>query len=85
MTIEASTSTPIEIAMPPSDMMFIPSPWALMTTKASNTEIGIGRIATSADRKWNRKRRQTTATTIDSTISVSVSVAMDRSIRPLRS
>ena len=85
MTIEASTSTPIEIAMPPSDMMFEPSPWARITTKASRTDTGIARIGTSADRKWNRKTRHTTATTIDSSSRVSVSVSMERSISPLRS
>ena len=66
-------------------MMFDPSPWARITTNASRTETGIARIGTSAERKWHRKTRQITATTIDSSSSVSVSVAIERSISPLRS
>ncbi len=55
MMMAASTSTPIEIAMPPRDMMFAPIPWIFMMMNARRIETGIEIIATSAERKWNQK------------------------------
>ena len=85
MITAASTSTPIEIAMPPSDMMLAPSPCQRMITKASRMETGIETMATKAERKWKRKTRHTRATTIDSSIRVWVRVSTERSMRPVRS
>ena len=85
MMMAASTSTPIEMAMPPRDMMLAPSPWIFMTMNAKRIETGMEMIATSAERKWNRNTRQTSATTIDSSISVWVSVSTARSIKAVRS
>ncbi len=85
MITAASTSTPIEMAMPPSDMMLAPRPWTRMTMKASRIEIGIETIATKADRKWKRKMMQTRATMIDSSIRVSVRVSIESWIRSVRS
>ena len=79
MTMAASTITPIAIAMPPSDMMLASRPCRYMTMKASRIETGIDRIATNAERKWKRKTTQTSATMIDSSISVWVSV-VDRAL-----
>ncbi len=85
MMIAASTSTPIEIAIPPSDMMLAPRPCILITMNAIRIETGIEKIATSAERKWKRNRMQTRATMIDSSIRVWVSVSIDRWISAVRS
>ena len=61
-TIAASASSPIAIAMPPSDMMFDVKPRYRMPMNENNTESGSTNITTSADRAWNRKTRQMTET-----------------------
>ena len=50
----ASTSTPMEMAIPPKDMMFAPSPCHRMMMKASRIDSGIETMATKAERKWKR-------------------------------
>ena len=85
ITIEASTRTPIEIAIPPSDMMFAPRPCIFITMKEMRIETGIEKIATSAERKWKRKTMQTSATMIDSSIRVWVRVSIARWINAVRS
>ncbi len=85
MTIAASTIAPTAIAIPPSDMMFAFTPWYCITMNAISTPSGSVTIATNPERRWNRKARQTTATTTNSSTSLSRRWAIERSIRPERS
>jgi len=80
-----STSTPIEIAIPVIDMMFVVSPMKYMGMKARVTEIGIVRIGMMDDGMCHRKMRMTTLTMMISTVSSCLSVSMDRSISSERS
>ena len=85
MMMTASTIAPMAIAMPPSDMMFELIPWPNMTRNEINTAIGRMRIATKALRRCSRNARQTSATTMLSSISFSSSVFTARSMRAVRS
>ncbi len=85
MTMAASTIAPMAIAMPPSDMMLALTPCQCITTKAARTPIGKATTATSADRKWNRKIAQTSATTRNSSISLERRLSTARSIKSERS
>ena len=85
MTTDASTMAPIAIAMPPSDMMLALTPCQRMTTNAASTPIGNATTATSAERRWNRKIAQTSATTMNSSTSLARRLSTARSISCERS
>ena len=57
-TIAASASSPIAIAIPPSDMMFEDKPRYRMAMNENSTDSGSTIITTRADRAWNRNTRQ---------------------------
>ncbi len=57
-----STSTPIEMAMPASDMMFEEMPKSAIGTKASSTATGMVTIGTMAEGTCHRKTRITRLT-----------------------
>ena len=80
-----STSTPIEIAIPDSDIRFAFSPIRYMGMKASITLIGMVRMGTMAEGMCQRKSRMMMDTTIISSISLSVTVLMARPMRSERS
>ena len=84
-TIAPSTSTPIEIAMPASDMTFEVRPRKYIGTKASSTETGMVMIGTMADGMCHRKSRMTALTITISSPSACRSVSMARRIRRERS
>ena len=50
MTIAASTSVPMAIAMPPSDMMLALMPCSRMTMNADSTAIGVTITTISPER-----------------------------------
>ncbi len=85
MMIELSTMTPMEIAMPPSDMMLALIPTRFMIVRVARTPVGRTKAATSALRACSRKRMQTTATTRTSSVSVWRRVSTARSMRSERS
>ncbi|KAA8636973.1 hypothetical protein FZN37_004374 [Enterobacter hormaechei] len=85
MTTAASTMAPTAMAMPPSDMMLALTPWYRITRKAAITPSGSEMIATNAERRWNRNTRHTTATTMNSSISLCVRLSTARLIKPDRS
>ena len=76
MMIAASTIAPMAMAIPPSDMMLEVSPNQSIGTNDRMIAIGSVMIATSAERTCQRKTRQTSATTMLSSISFSRSVSM---------
>jgi hypothetical protein len=84
-TIAASTSTPIAMAIPASDMMLEVIPRYRMKRKAINTASGMGIVTIRTDRKWSRKRRFTSVTTTASSMSDRLRVATARSIKAERS
>ncbi len=85
MMTPASTSTPMAMAIPPSDMMLEVTPRSFMVMKEMRTAIGRVRTITRALWKWSRKTRMTRDTTIDSSVSARFRVWMARSIRSERS
>ena len=85
ITIAASTIAPTAMAMPPSDMMSALTPCARITMNAPSTPSGSDTTATSAERRCSRKARQTSATTANSSTSLSVRCATARSISAERS
>jgi hypothetical protein len=85
ITIAASIMAPIAMAMPPRLMMSAPSPSALMAMNAIRIPSGSVRIATSALRAWSRKTSVTSATTTDSSSSLTLSVSIARRMRSERS
>ena len=84
-TMTASASSPIAIAMPPSDMMFEVRPRYRMPMNDIRTDSGSTIITTSADRAWNRKTRQMIVTTTACCINVLVSVETEPTISSDRS
>ncbi len=84
-TIAPSTRMPMEIAMPPSDMMLMSRPIALNGMNARITEIGIVTMGTIALGTCQRKTRMTSETTTISSISFDRSVSTERLIRSDRS
>ena len=76
---------PTAMAMPPRLMMLEPSPSAFIAANAIRMPTGSMRIATSALRRCRRKTMQTNATMTLSSISVTLSVSIARSIRCERS
>ena len=78
-TIDASTSAPTAIAIPPSDMMFALRPNRRNGTNATRTAIGIVTIGTSALGTCQRNIMITTTTTAPISSSADLSVSIDRS------
>ena len=85
MTMAASTSVPIAIAMPPSDMMLALMPCARMTMKAEATASGVTITTISPERTWYRNRRHTSATTMNSSSSLRFRLSTARWISEPRS
>ncbi|MNS78777.1 hypothetical protein D3C72_1124080 [compost metagenome] len=85
ITMAPSTIAPMAIAMPPSDMMLALTPCQCITMKAASTPIGNATTATSAERRWNRKTAQTSATTMNSSTSLPRRLSTARSISSERS
>ena len=85
MTMDESTITPMAIAMPPRLITFALMPTRCMMRMLDNTPVGTTNTATSSLRACRRNRMHTSATTVISSSSVSLSVAIDRSMRSLRS
>ncbi len=72
-----STSTPMEMAIPPRLMMLEVMPSKYMGMKARTTEMGMVMIGTMADGKCQRKRRMTRLTMIISISSSSFRLSME--------
>ena len=81
----ASTSTPMAMAMPLSDMMFEVMPNCLIRMNEIRIEAGSGMVTIRMLRKCQRKTMWARATRRISSTSAVFSVAMVRSIRVLRS
>ena len=80
-----STSTPMEMAMPASDIRLAPMPMAYMGMKASATETGMVTMGTMADGTCQRKIRITidtitiSSTSFDFTVPMAWAMSSDRS------
>jgi len=61
ITTAASTIAPIAIAIPPSDMMFAFTALIAHHNKAPEVPSAATRIATKAERRWNRNTKHTSA------------------------
>ena len=85
ITTAASISSPIAMAMPPRLMMLELMPSARMQMNENSTASGSTTITTSAERACSRNSAHTSATMIDSSTSVSVSVSIARWISSERS
>ena len=85
LMIAASTVAPMAMPMPPSDMMFEVSPSQYIGRNERRIATGSVMMATSDERTCHRKMRHTSATTTHSSISFSLSVAMEALISSLRS
>ena len=85
ITIAASTIAPIAIAIPPSDIIFDPSPKSFMSKNVNATVTGRMIIIISALRIWSRKSATISMTIILSSINVCFRVPIALSIRELRS
>ena len=85
ITISASTVAPMAMAMPPRLMMVAGMSNSTMGMKESATAMGMEMMGRSAERKWKRKTITTSATTMASSTRAFLSVAIDRSISPVRS
>ena len=84
-TITASASSPMAMAIPPSDMMLDDRPRYRIPMNDIRTDSGSTIITTSADRAWNRKTRQMIVTMIACWISVFFNVSTDPRISSDRS
>src|SRR3990172_3512269 len=80
-----STSTPIEIAMPASDMRFALSPMKYMGMKASATDTGMVTIGMMAEGTCHRKTRMMIETMMISSTSLWETVSMAASMSSERS
>ncbi len=85
ITIAASIMAPIAMAIPPSDMMLAFMPSQRITASAASMPRGRVAMATRALRAWRRNTTHTSATIIDSSISVRHSVRIERWMRSDRS
>ena len=85
MMMAESTIAPMAMAMPPSDMMFEVRPSQYIGRNDRRMAMGSVRIATSAERMCQRNTRQTSATTMLSSMSFSRNVEMERLMSWLRS
>jgi hypothetical protein len=71
--------------MPDRLRMFALTPCQRMTMNAAPTATGSAMTATSAERRWNRNSRQTSATAMNSSANVTSRWAIERSISLERS
>ncbi len=85
ITTASSQSTPMEMAMPASDMMLAVSPMKYIGMKASATAMGSVTMARAAPPKSSRNTMTMIETMMDSSMMVRVSVWMERLIRSERS
>lgn len=85
ITIPASTSTPMAMAMPASDMMFEVIPNPCISRKETRMLAGSGSVTIRMERKWNRKMTCASVTSSTSSTSASRSVAIVRAMRSERS
>jgi len=85
MTMPASTSTPMEMAMPVSDMMCDGMPNRSMRMNEIRMEAGSGSVTIRMLRKWNRNRMCASVTRMISSVSACFRVSMARPMRSLRS
>ncbi len=85
ITMAPSTMAPMAMAMPPSDMMLALIPCRCITIKAVKIAIGREMTTTRDERRWNRKARQTSTTTANSSTSLPERLSMARWIRSDRS
>jgi hypothetical protein len=81
----ASTSTPMAMAMPASDMMLDVIPRYRMKRKAVRRASGSGMVTIRTDRRWSSNRMFTRVTTTASSSSARLSVSAARAMRPERS
>jgi len=84
-TIAASTSTPMAMAMPVSDMMLLVMPVSFISRKETRIETGNGRVTIRMLRKCQRNRMWARVTSTTSSSSACLSVSIVRSISVLRS
>ena len=75
-TMAPSTSTPMEMAMPASDMRLALRPISFMGMKASATDTGMVTMGTMDEGKCQRKMRMISETMMISSISLSFTVSM---------
>ncbi len=85
MMIAASTMAPMAMAMPPKRHDVGGQPHQMHRQEERRMATGSVMMATRAERTCQRKTRQTSATTMLSSISFSRSVLIESRIRPLRS
>ena len=85
ITIPASTSTPMAMAMPESDMMFEEMPNRSISTNETRMLSGSGMVTMRMLRKWNRKTMCANVTSTISSISACFRVSIVRAMRSLRS
>ena len=85
ITIAASTSTPIAMAMPESDMMFELMPNCCIRMKEIRIETGNGNVTMRMLRKCQRKMMCASVTRMISSQSACLRVSRVRSMRSLRS
>ncbi|MNQ75888.1 hypothetical protein D3C85_906970 [compost metagenome] len=85
ITMAPSTMAPMAMAMPPRDMMLALIPCRCMTIKATRIAMGNEITTTRDERRWNRKARQTSTTTANSSSSLPERLSMARWIRSDRS
>ncbi len=71
---------PSAMATPPSDRMLALMPCQCITMNAVSTPTGSVTTATSAERRWNRNTAQTSATTMNSSMSFSRRLSTARSM-----
>ena len=85
ITIAASTSTPMAMAMPVRDMMFEVMPNSFIRMNEIRIETGSGSVTMMMLRKCQRKMMCARVTRMTSSHSACLSVSMVRSMRSLRS
>ena len=83
--MDASTITPMAMAMPPSDMMFDVMSNIFMQMNAMSTATGISMMTRMTLRMCNRKMSTMMLTTTASSISAPLSVSTDATMMSLRS
>ena len=84
-TIAASTSTPMAMAMPVSDMMLLVMPNCLISKNDIRIDTGNGNVTIRMLRKCHNNTMCARVTKMISSISACLSVSMVRSIKSLRS
>ena len=84
-TMAASTMAPSAIAMPPRLRMLALTPCQCITMNAASSPTGNVITATRAERRWNKKITHTSATTMNSSTSLSRRLSTARSMSKERS